>query len=121
MVDVLVIDDNENIRFLYSFAFEDEYKVLGAKDGLEGLKLYNEYHPRLMLVDLLMQGITGLDFIKAVRANDKESIIILISGCILPQESITEILEAGATKYLSKPIDINELKTLVRQLLLPPT
>ncbi len=114
---VLIIDDERNIRRTFQMVLGGEgYVVEVAETGEEGLEKYHQRRPDLVLLDVRMPGIDGLEVLKTVRAEDAELPVIMISG----HGTIATALEAtrhGAFDFLEKPIGKERLLLAVRNAL----
>ncbi|AHM56354.1 alkaline phosphatase synthesis transcriptional regulatory protein PhoP [Peptoclostridium acidaminophilum DSM 3953] len=108
---VLVIDDEENIVELIKFNLElNEMDVAVEYDGLEGYLKAKEMKPDLVLLDLMLPGINGLDVCKRIRS-DKEiggTPIIMLTAKDMEDDKISG-LDVGADDYITKPFSIKEL------------
>src|SRR5262245_57787478 len=116
---VLVVDDYEpNLRGLGQLLERANYKVLTATNGAEALDVVNRDRPDLILLDVMMPGISGLDVCTAVKQDAKTCLtpVVLISGAHERQVVIAG-LDAGADDFLDKPVDPEELYTRVRSLM----
>ena len=116
---VLVVDDYApNLRALGQLLERADYTVLTATNGRDALEMIKSQRPDLVLLDVLMPGISGLDVCIEVKRNADTRFIpvVLISGA---QERETRLagLDAGADDFLNKPIDPEELQTRVRSLM----
>jgi putative two-component system response regulator len=116
---VLVVDDYEpNLRGLGLLLERADYAVLTATNGRDALDIVTRERPDLVLLDVLMPGISGLDVCAELKRRDDTRFtpVVLISGA---QERQTRLagLEAGADDFLNKPIDPEELQTRVRSLM----
>ncbi|MBU3100398.1 MULTISPECIES: response regulator transcription factor [Clostridium] len=116
---VLVVDDEEHIRELIKFNLEKNgYKVICADNGIDAVKLAKEQAPQLMLLDLMLPGMDGLDVCKEIRKDSNMSgmpiIMITAKG-----EEIDKIigLELGADDYITKPFSVRELVARVKAIL----
>jgi DNA-binding NtrC family response regulator len=115
--DVLVIDDEPVVREAVRRILEvDGLQVIGAEDGASGLA-----HPaagtcRLVLCDLMLPDVPGLEVLKALRSARPELAVVLITG-YATAENVTRALQAGATGFLPKPFDEAELWAAVRHAL----
>ena len=114
---VLVIDDKPNIREVLSAILENEgYGVETCESAEKALEKIPKILPDLILTDLKMPGIDGIELMKSVKAIDTHMPVILITafGTIT---SAVEAIKAGAYDYLTKPIDYELLKILIKRAL----
>ncbi|MBZ9687792.1 response regulator transcription factor [Clostridium estertheticum] len=116
---ILVVDDEEHIQELIKFNLEKSgYKVICAGDGIEAIKLVKEQLPQLMLLDLMLPGMDGLDVCKEIRKDSSMAnmpiIMITAKG-----EEIDKIigLELGADDYITKPFSVRELVARIKAIL----
>jgi putative two-component system response regulator len=116
---VLVVDDYEsNRRGLGQLLEHDGYSVLTDANGRDALEIVARERPDLILLDVLMPGISGLEVCAQLKRNADTRLtpVVLISGA---QERQTRLagLDAGADDFLNKPVDAEELRTRVRSLM----
>jgi two-component system cell cycle response regulator DivK len=115
---ILVIDDTEWNRDLLVQLLEDEYSVLQAVDGAEGVRKTEEEKPDLILMDLGMPVMDGWEATRRIKGNDalKHIPIIAVTSHAMVGDEI-DARKAGCDDYLSKPIDedalIKKIKTLL--------
>jgi len=104
---VLVIDDNEDIRNLLTMVLEKEgYLVLEGLDGRDGLEKLQANNTDLILLDVMMPGISGLEVLKTIRAHKNKEINSVPICMITAKTSVEDIdlaLDLGATSYIIKP------------------
>jgi len=115
---VLVVEDHDDVRSYVRGLLEEDYEVVDAQDGLDGLAKAREMRPDLMIVDVMMPGIDGLALTRAIRDDSSISdipVIILTAKADL--ESRVEGFETGADDYLAKPFDGEELLARVESLI----
>lgn len=111
---VLIIDDEPEIRSSIRYLLEDyDYRVAEAGDGAEGIDLFLQDVPALVLCDLRMPGLDGLEVLSALQRLSPETPVIVITGTTVAEET-EEALRQGAYSCLNKPI-IN-FDNLVRQI-----
>ena len=115
---VLVVDDNDDTRSLLQFALEQEgYAVSTVSGGASALRFLENIQPDLIVTDLMMPEVSGLDFIKKARRNPQYSNTPIIILSAFSQGYYNEAKEAGATMVLDKPVDVLSLPEIVGQLL----
>lgn len=83
-------------------------KVISAKSGEEGIKKYIEYNPDIIVTDLIMEGIGGIDMVRRIRALGGKCPVAIASG-LSDSKTILETINLKIDKYLVKPIDMDEL------------
>ncbi len=116
---ILVVDDYEaNLRGLGQLLRSAEYSVTSATNGREALELARRERPDLVLLDVLMPGMSGVEVCRELKRSDETCLtpVVLISGAH-ERDTILAGLEAGADDFLVKPIDAEELHTRVRSLM----
>ncbi|MBI4525353.1 MAG: response regulator [Deltaproteobacteria bacterium] len=115
---ILVVDDAEFNRDLVVQLLEDEYEVLIAVDGAEGVKRTEEEKPDLVLMDLGMPVMDGWEATRRIKANGelKHIPIIAVTSHAMVGDEI-HAREAGCDDYLPKPIDENELLRKIKNFL----
>jgi DNA-binding response OmpR family regulator len=106
---LLYAEDDLQSRKNYAFVLEEYFsKVYLAEDGREALDLYHEKKPDVLLLDISMPFITGLDVAKAVRTTNKDIPIIMLTAHA-DQEKLLTAIPLGISEYLLKPIDDKSL------------
>lgn len=115
--NILIIDDEESIRIgcLQTLA-EEGYRVQAVEDGQSGLELTNKESFDVILLDLRMPGITGMEVLKKLKDNDQNSIVIMITG-YATIDSAVEAIKMGAYDYLPKPFTTEELSAKLKNAL----
>jgi DNA-binding response OmpR family regulator len=109
----MVVEDDEEIRLVMRYALEDEgYRVLEAATGEQALVMGHDEDPDVLLVDLRLPGIHGLDVVRSVRATSKVPIIIVTAQA--DSHDVVTGLEAGADDYVTKPFVAKELMARIR-------
>ncbi|HPK10366.1 MAG TPA: response regulator transcription factor [Saprospiraceae bacterium] len=116
---ILVVDDEDDILDILSYNLKEEgYKVKTAHDGIEALEILNGFHPDLILLDIMMPRMDGIELLQTLRNDDKNNDII-IALLTARDESFTQIsaFEHGGDDFISKPIKPSVLKARVKALL----
>jgi two-component system KDP operon response regulator KdpE len=110
---ILVVDDEKEIlRALQRSLSAHGYKVLTAASGEEAIEAVSRFHPDLMLLDLLLPGISGLEVCRRIRASS--NIPILVLSVKDAERDKVEALDLGADDYVAKPFGIDEVLARVR-------
>jgi CheY-like chemotaxis protein len=117
----LLAEDNEaNIAMLAPYLEAHGYHLLFAKIGLEAIALTKAYHPDLILMDIQMPVMDGLEATKRIRSDPNLVDIPIIALTALAMTGDREkCLAAGANDYVSKPIKLKQLTTIIQQILNP--
>ncbi len=112
---ILVVDDEKIIReSLFSWFENEGYKVETAPDGETGLEKFQNKKFDILLVDLKLPGINGLQVLKEVKEISKDTIVIMITAFASVSTAIAALKE-GAYDYVTKPVDPDELTLLVEK------
>jgi two-component system KDP operon response regulator KdpE len=113
---ILIVDDEPQIPRLLRVAFTAKgYEVKDAPDGEAALRIFDEWHPNLIVTDLSMPRMDGVEFCRAIRARSMVPIIVL---SVRDQEKVkVQALDAGADDYVTKPFQTDELLARVRSAL----
>ena len=116
---ILTIDDSKAVRDMVTFTLEPEvYRVVGAENGADGLDKLRANRPALVITDLNMPVMNGLDFITRARSDAAGSGIPIV---MLTTESSPDMKAkgkaAGATGWINKPFDADKLIAVTRKLL----
>lgn len=116
MLKILVIEDDPAIlRLLQRGLTMEGYQVDTAVDGESGLKLFQERQPDLIVLDLMLPGMDGMEVCQRIRQKSKVPILILTAKDAIQDR--VEGLDAGADDYLVKPFNLEELLARIRALL----
>ena len=115
---ILVVDDTEWNRDLMVQLLEDEYIILQAVDGEEGVRVAEQQRPDLILMDLGMPVMDGWEATRKIKANDalKHIPIIAVTSHAMVGDEI-DARKAGCDDYLSKPVDDEELLKKIKKFL----
>ncbi len=115
---VLIVEDNPDVIRVIHLSLRREFKVMAASDGLKGFELAQKEQPNLIITDLMMPGIDGLELTKRLRAAPltKYTPIIMLTARGGTEDRIAGI-EQGVSAYLAKPFSAKELLSTARSLL----
>jgi two-component system alkaline phosphatase synthesis response regulator PhoP len=116
---ILLVDDDPDIREFVTFNLEKEgYAVVSAKDGAEGVEAAKKHRPDLILLDVMMPGMDGIEACEAIRSNpDIASTLIAFLSARGEDYSQVAGFDAGADDYITKPIRPKVLVSRVKALL----
>ena len=119
---VLVIDDEENILNLMRIGLEDNgFEVVTRSNGLDALMYIEQEKPAIIIADIMMPRLTGLELVKALKNNDDTRKIPLIFISALDQaKTVQEGLDLGAVDYITKPFKISEIVGKVKHYISVP-
>ena len=107
---VLVVDDDPAaVELLQEFLTAKGYEVITAGDGAEGLRRVKEERPHLILLDIQMPKMDGLEVLRHIRAIDKEVRVIMITG-VNEEATVRQAMALGAFDYIVKPLDLQYLE-----------
>jgi len=113
---VLVVDDNvKTVELVKLYLNRDGYRVLTAYDGIEALRMAREGHPDLIVLDLMLPGIDGLEICRTVRSESDVPIIMLTARTT--DDDKLKGLDMGADDYVTKPFSPRELAARIRAVL----
>ena len=114
---ILVVDDEESIRETLSGILEDEsYEVVTASSGEEALLKVNEYSPELVILDVWLPGMDGIETLKAIRDTERPPVVIMISGHGTIDVAV-QSTKYGAYDFLEKPLSLEKILILVKRAL----
>ncbi|MFN2466289.1 MAG: response regulator transcription factor [Candidatus Dormibacteria bacterium] len=114
---VMLVDDDPQLRHVVSMFFELEgYNVVEAKDGGEAITLLGQYVPDVILLDLMMPDVSGLEVCRHVRATKilKDVPVVVFTAAEIKEE---ELRLAGADRFITKPYSLDGLRGVVRSLI----
>lgn len=114
---ILVIDDERDIGWLFSKILTEEgYQVLVALNGLEGISTIQKEKPDLVILDLKLPGMDGIETLREIRRFNRDLLVVVLTGYETVGSAI-EAMKLGAYDYLSKPVDIEKIKNLIKDAL----
>jgi CheY-like chemotaxis protein len=116
---ILIVDDNEaNISSMWDYLKSRGYRLLSAHNGQAAVDLANAEKPNLILMDIQMPEMDGLEAIKIIRTNPELIAIPIIALTALAMTGDRErCLQVGATEYLTKPVKLKHLSETIQTLL----
>ena len=115
-ITILVAEDYQNNYDLIAAMIGKTYRLVHAHDGMEAIQLYDKYKPDLILMDIKMPNIDGLDATKTIREMSSDVPIIAVSAYADDKDKAAAI-ESGCNEFLTKPISADQLKTTINNYL----
>ena len=113
MPKLLIVDDEQDIRdFASNFFKKRQIEALTASNGDEALKIIEEEKPDLVLLDIRMDGKSGVDTLRTLRQNNDNTKVIMVTG-VEDEEVISEVKSIGIIGYIHKPLVLQELEKIV--------
>lgn len=110
---ILTVDDELGIdSFFYEFFTLRHFEVLTASSGKEAVKIVQRERPKIILLDIKMRGIDGIETLKQIKEIDKNNIVIMVTG-VKDDETIKQALSLGASDYITKPLSLEYLEKVV--------
>ncbi len=121
---VLIVDDNEVNRFIAAHVLEAKgFTVLQASDGAEAVRLTFEQRPDVVVLDIQMPGMSGLEVLAHIRAADDQAVAatpVIAATALAMVEDRQRCLAAGANRFIARPFSMKELVNEVRALMPSP-
>ncbi len=112
---VLIVEDDKASRFfLESLLESNDYEFRSAANGIEGLNIFEEYQPDIVLTDIQMPIMDGLELLEAIRDTKSDTIVIIVTAFGTENYAI-QALHLGANNYLKKPVSSQELLRLLKK------
>lgn len=116
-IKILLIEDETSLSFIIQETLEQEgYNVTTAKDGEEGLLIFRQNKPQIIVTDIMMPNLDGFSMVKEIRRIDS-SIPILFLSALSCAHDVVKGFESGASDYLKKPFGMAELLIRIKVLL----
>src|ERR1035437_6405773 len=113
-ISILIVDDEESVRdSLYSWFIEDRYRVECAENAKIALSMLESESFDIILADIKMPGMDGMEMLRRIKAMRKESIVIVMTA-FATVDTAVQALKDGAFDYITKPFDPDDLSHLIR-------
>jgi DNA-binding NtrC family response regulator len=117
---ILLVDDDPRILQLLGDCFKDGYAIDMAMDGGQALTIVQRHRPDIVLLDITLPGMSGLDILKELKKTDPTITVVMVTG----NDSIAlaaDAIRSGATGYVPKPFDLRHLAHLVADIIVNRT
>ena len=114
---ILIVDDQQVVLMLLEKGLKNlGYEVCVTKDAQEGFDLFDTFNPHLVIVDINMPKISGIDFIKNIRTEKHSTTPIIVLSGNTNSDVISKAFEFGVNDYLSKTLSLNDIYTRIKRL-----
>ena len=116
---ILIVEDNDkNLKLVRDVLQVKGYDTIEAGTAEDGIRLAGERHPDLILMDIQLPGMSGIDALRVLRANPATAVIpvIAVTASVMQQDR-SQITEAGFDGYIAKPLDLKPFLESVRSML----
>jgi DNA-binding NtrC family response regulator len=113
---ILVVDDDPGLRESFRLILEDEFEVLDVPDGQQALEIVRSCQVDLVLLDIRLPGIDGLEVLERIKGLDEQLDVILVTAVKTVRTAVSA-MKLGALDYLTKPFDEDEVLALIRRAL----
>jgi DNA-binding response OmpR family regulator len=114
MERILVVDDEIHIvRLLQKFLASKAYEVYTATNGLEAIRKVKDVMPHIVLLDIIMPGMGGIDTLKEITKINPRIVVIMVTA-VIDEELAKRTIQLGADDYLTKPLDLNYTETCLK-------
>ncbi len=114
-VKIVVIDDDPKVQWILSEGLEN-FDIVGARDGAEGIQQVSRLKPNLVLLDIKMPGLSGLEVLQKLKSADSSLDVIMLSGHG-DTKNIVESIRHGASEFIPKPFDVREVEIHIHNVL----
>ena len=105
---LLIIDDDPKVSWILREGLQSGYDIITASDGIEGIQIASKEKPPLILLDIKMPGMSGLEVLKKLKKAELPSDVIMLSGQG-ETETVVEAVQLGAFFFINKPFDVREV------------
>lgn len=113
---ILVVDDDESLRDSMRMLLSDKYEVVFAVNGREAIQKVEKSIPDLMLLDVRLPEVDGLEVLKTVKGIEPDLDVVMLTAMNTVQFAV-DAIKAGASDYLTKPFDIDAISSLIEKIL----
>ena len=113
---ILVAEDEDSNYELVKIVLQKRYRLIRAHNGIEAVTLNEEEHPDLILMDIRMPGMNGLDATRIIKEVSGDTPVVALSAYAF-EENIREAKQAGCNEFMAKPFKVENLIDMVRRYL----
>ena len=119
MKKILIVDDEAGVQEALKTVLKQDYEIICAMDGVQAIEMFQEHNPHLVLLDIAMPTLGGLEVLRKIREGNTTSQVIMLTANNMVKTAV-EAMKIGSTDYLTKPFAFEELLARIRALLRRP-
>ena len=116
MKTILVVDGELSVREAFNVVLKDEYTVITSESGKEALKSAGETHPDLIILDVVMPEMNGMELLRKLKGTNCSPAVVVVTSARTIKMAV-EAMKAGAYGYITKPLDVQEIGLVVERAL----
>ncbi len=113
---LLIIDDDPKVSWILGEALNSSYDISSARDGIEGIQMVSTLKPDLILLDIKMPGMTGLEVLEKLNKLENRPDVVMLSGHG-ETSNIVKSMQLGAAEFINKPFDVKEVEIHLQSVL----
>ncbi len=113
---ILVVDDEHGVRQSFNMVLKDQYNVLLAETGKEAIDIFTKNSVDLILLDILLPDVSGIDLLATLMETDPNTVIIMVTA-VNDVEVAVKAIKLGAYEYIIKPFVVDEVLTVIKRAL----
>ena len=113
---VLVVDDENGIRESFKMILKDQYHILLAETGEEALAIFKDNPVDLILLDILLPDVSGIDLLERLKGMDSNTEIIMVTG-VKEIQTAVKAIKLGAYEYVIKPFNVEDIVNVIERAL----
>ena len=115
-IKILVIDDDPKVSWILSEGLSKKFEFVSARDGIEGIQMVSTEKPDLILLDIKMPGMNGMEVLEKLNKLENRPEVIMVSGHG-ETKYVVDSVKLGAAEFINKPFDVNEIEIHINTVL----
>jgi DNA-binding NtrC family response regulator len=113
---LLIIDDDPKVSWILTEGLSSDFEIVSARDGIEGIQMVSTEKPDLVLLDIKMPGMTGIEVLEKLGKMENKPDVVMLSGHG-ETKNIVESMRLGAAEFINKPFDVKEVEIHINSVL----
>jgi len=115
-IKILIIDDDPKVAWILSEGLSGKFELVTASDGMEGLQMVTTENPEVILLDIKMPGMSGIEVLEKLKKAENRPEVIMISGHG-ETKYVVDSIQLGAAEFINKPFDVQEVEIHINSVL----